>query len=246
VAAATPTCSRAPTERHPRGAAHRQDRHCKTLLARAVASECGVNFISIKGPELLSKYVGESERMVREVFKIARLSNPCIIFFDEIEAIASTRGGGEQNVTERVISQLLTEMDGIEELRGVVVLAATNRPELLDTALLRAGRFEVRLDLPMPDEAGRRAIFEVHTRTKPLADDVDLDKLAAMTETYTGSGDRIHLPSRLDRGDPGVPQAGNDNETPRMTIAMRNFTEALDEVRSLHDRFQPTLFEAEI
>ena len=113
----------------------------KTLLAKAVANECSVNFISVKGPEMLSKWVGESERMIREVFKIARLSSPCIIFFDELEAIAGRRGGSEQNVTERVISQLLTEMDGIEELRGVVVLAATNRLDLLDTALLRAGRF---------------------------------------------------------------------------------------------------------
>lgn len=158
----------------------------KTLLAKAVANECGVNFISVKGPELLSKWVGESERLVREVFKIARLSSPCIVFFDEIEAIAGRRAA-EQTVSERVVSQLLTEMDGIEELRGVVVLAATSRPDLLDPALLRAGRLEVQLELPLPDEAARRAIFAVHTRSKPLAEDVDLDELAKATEGYTGA-----------------------------------------------------------
>jgi transitional endoplasmic reticulum ATPase len=160
----------------------------KTLLAKAVANECGVNFISIKGPEMLSKWVGESERTIREIFKIARLSNPCIIFFDELEAIAGARGGGESNnVSERVISQLLSEMDGIEELRGVVVMAATNRPDMLDTSLLRAGRFEVRLDLPEPDRDARRVILGVHTRSKPLADDVDLDKMADDTEGFVGS-----------------------------------------------------------
>jgi transitional endoplasmic reticulum ATPase len=137
---------------------------------------------------MLSKWVGESERTIREVFKIARLSSPCIVFFDELEAIAGIRGGGENNnVSERVISQLLSEMDGIEELRGVVVMAATNRPDLLDTALLRAGRFEIRLELPEPDRDDRKVIFEVHTRTKPLAGDVDLGKLADETDGFVGS-----------------------------------------------------------
>jgi transitional endoplasmic reticulum ATPase len=159
----------------------------KTLLAKAVANECHVNFIAIKGPELLSKWVGESERTVREVFKLARLSSPCIVFFDEIEAIASRRSGSDAGVNERVISQLLAEMDGIEELRGVVVLAATNRPDLLDTALLRAGRFELRLDLPLPDEAARLAILEVHAKDKPLAGDVDLSAIAAASEGLNGA-----------------------------------------------------------
>jgi transitional endoplasmic reticulum ATPase len=160
----------------------------KTLLAKAVANECHVNFIAIKGPELLSKWVGESERTVREVFKLARLSSPCIVFFDEIEAIAGRRGGGiDASVTERVISQLLAEMDGIEELRGVVVLAATNRPDLLDPALLRAGRFELRLDLPLPDEAARLAILKVHVSDKPVADDVDLAAIAAASEGMSGA-----------------------------------------------------------
>ncbi len=160
----------------------------KTLLAKAVATESGVNFISVKGPELLSKWVGESERMVREVFKKAKLASPCIIFFDEIEAMAPRRGsGGDSHVTDRFMSQLLTELDGIEELKGVVVLAATNRPDLLDPALLRTGRLEIRHELPVPDEEARLVIFRIHTRNKPLADDVDLIGLARKATGLVGS-----------------------------------------------------------
>jgi len=160
----------------------------KTLLAKAVASESGVNFISVKGPALLSKWVGESERGIREVFKKAKQASPCIIFFDEIDAIAPTRGASaDSHVTERVISQLLTELDGIEELKGVVVLAASNRPDIIDPALLRAGRFDFQLELPIPDEKTRLEIFEVHTRDKPLASDVDLGSLAKLTEGMVGS-----------------------------------------------------------
>jgi transitional endoplasmic reticulum ATPase len=208
----------------------------KTLLAKAVASECGVNFISVKGPELLSKYIGESERMVREVFKIARLSNPCIVFFDEIEAIAGSRGGGEQNVTERVISQLLTEMDGIEELRGVVVLAATNRPDLLDAALLRAGRFEVRLDLPVPDVTGRRAIFAIHTENKPLNPDVDLERLARATEGFVGSDIEAVCRRASMEAIREFLEAHQGEEEPDLTtmsITMADFEGALEGVRAL-------------
>jgi len=160
----------------------------KTLLAKAVASESGVNFISVKGPALLSKWVGESERGIREVFKKAKQASPCIIFFDEIDAIAPTRGASaDSHVTERVISQLLTELDGIEELKGVVVLAASNRPDIIDPALLRAGRFDFQLELPIPDEKTRLEIFKVHTRGKPLADDVDVESLAKATEGLVGS-----------------------------------------------------------
>jgi transitional endoplasmic reticulum ATPase len=160
----------------------------KTLLAKAVASESGVNFISVKGPALLSKWVGESERGIREVFRKAKQASPCIIFFDEIDAIAPVRGASaDSHVTERVISQFLTELDGIEELKGVVVLAATNRPDIIDPALLRAGRFDLQLELPIPDEEMRLDIFKVHTRGKPLADDVDLDSLAKVTEGMVGS-----------------------------------------------------------
>jgi len=160
----------------------------KTLLAKAVASESGVNFISVKGPALLSKWVGESERGIREVFKKAKQASPCIIFFDEIDAIAPTRGASaDSHVTERVISQLLTELDGIEELKGVVVLAASNRPDIIDPALLRAGRFDFQLELPVPDKKARLEIFKVHTRGKPLADDVGLESLAKVTEGMVGS-----------------------------------------------------------
>jgi transitional endoplasmic reticulum ATPase len=161
----------------------------KTLLAKAAAHESGVNFISVKGPELLSKWVGESEKGVREVFKKARQAAPCIVFLDEIDALAPRRGGGggEGHVSERVVSQLLTELDGIEELRGVMTLAATNRSDILDPALLRPGRFDIQIEIPAPDRATRRAILEVHTRHRPLADDADLDALAAETEGLVGA-----------------------------------------------------------
>jgi len=159
----------------------------KTLLAKAIASQSQVNFISVKGPELLSKWVGESEKGIREVFKKARQASPCIIFFDEIDAIAPVRGGGDAHVIERVISQLLTEMDGIEELKGVVVLAATNRPDIIDPALLRAGRFDLHLEVPLPDEKARLEILRIHTSGKPLADDIDLKALARATQGLAGS-----------------------------------------------------------
>lgn len=160
----------------------------KTLLAKAVAHECGVNFISVKGPALLSKCVSGPESGIREIFKKAKQSSPCIIFFDELDAIAQPRGvSGDSRVTERIISQLLTELDGIEELKGVVVLAASNRPDIIDPALLRAGRFDLQLELPIPDEKMRLEIFKIHTRGKPLAADVDLDSLAEATKGMVGS-----------------------------------------------------------
>jgi transitional endoplasmic reticulum ATPase len=161
----------------------------KTLLAKAVANEADSNFISIKGPELLNKYVGESEKGVREVFEKARANAPTVIFFDEIDSIAGERGqrSGDSGVGERVVSQLLTELDGIEQLEDVVVIATTNRPDLIDSALLRPGRLDRHVHVPVPDEEARRKIFEVHTRDKPLADNVDLDDLAARTEGYVGA-----------------------------------------------------------
>ena len=161
----------------------------KTLLAKAVATESEANFISIKGPELLSKWVGESERAVREVFRKARQAAPSIIFFDEIDSIAPIRGGGygDSHVTERVISQLLTEMDGLEELRGVVVIAATNRPDIIDPALLRPGRFDKLLYVPPPDHEARKEILKIHLRKKPLAEDVNIEEIAKRTEGYTGA-----------------------------------------------------------
>jgi transitional endoplasmic reticulum ATPase len=161
----------------------------KTLLAKAIAGETGVNFIHVAGPELLDRYVGESEKSVREVFERARQSAPAIVFFDEIDAIASTRdgGGSDSGVGERVVSQLLTELDRLSENPNLVVLAATNRREALDSALRRPGRLEEPVEVPAPAEAGRRKIFEVHTWDKPLADDVDLDELAGRTANYTGA-----------------------------------------------------------
>lgn len=160
----------------------------KTLLAKAVARESEANFISVKGPELLTKWVGESERGVREVFRKAKQASPCIVFFDELDALAPRRGAGsDSHVTERVVSQLLAEMDGIEELKGVVVLAATNRLDIVDPALLRPGRFEVLMELPVPDREARLAIFRVHTQGKPLAPDVDLAELAERTEGLVGA-----------------------------------------------------------
>lgn len=161
----------------------------KTLLAKAAANESGVNFISVKGPSLISKYVGESERGIREVFKKAKQASPTILFFDEIDSLVPQRGSSstDAHVTERVISQFLTEMDGIEELKGVVVLAATNRLDLIDPALLRSGRFDILLELPVPDEKTREEIFRIHTKNKPLAEDIDLKKLAKETEGKVGS-----------------------------------------------------------
>jgi len=161
----------------------------KTLLAKAVANESGVNFISVKGPELMSKFVGESEKGVRETFKRAKQTAPCIIFFDEIDALAPRRGTGitDSHVSERVISQLLTEMDGLEELRGVIILAATNRTDLIDPALLRAGRFDQILYVPPPDQEARLEIFKIHTKKNPLVKNVSLQKLAAETDGYMGS-----------------------------------------------------------
>ncbi|WP_436901245.1 CDC48 family AAA ATPase [Halovenus halobia] len=161
----------------------------KTLLAKAIANESQSNFISIKGPELLNKYVGESEKGVREVFEKARSNAPTVVFFDEIDSIAGKRGqnSGDSGVGERVVSQLLTELDGLEELEDVVVIATTNRPDLIDPALVRPGRLDRHIHVPVPDEGGRRKILEVHTRDKPLADDVDLDNLARRTDGYVGA-----------------------------------------------------------
>ncbi|MGC4117108.1 MAG: CDC48 family AAA ATPase [Myxococcales bacterium] len=161
----------------------------KTLLAKAVATESGVSFISVKGAALLSKYVGESERAVREVFHKARQAAPCIIFFDELDALAPRRSGdaGDSHVGERVVSQFLTELDGIEELEGVLALGATNRADLLDPAMLRPGRFEGIVDLPPPGEEDRAEIFAIHLRGKPLAEGVDLKALAGRTAGFTGA-----------------------------------------------------------
>ncbi len=159
----------------------------KTLIAKAVANEAEANFISVKGPELLSKWLGESEKAVRKIFKKAKQVAPCIIFFDEIDAIAGMRGLEENRAVERVVNQLLTELDGLEELEGVVVIGATNRPDIIDPALLRPGRFDRLVYVRPPDKKSRLAIFKIHTRNMPLAEDVDLEELADMTEGYVGA-----------------------------------------------------------
>ena len=161
----------------------------KTLLAKAVANESESNFIAVKGPELLSKWVGESEKGVREIFRKARQTAPTVIFFDEIDSIASTRGGGstDSGVTQRVVNQLLTEIDGMEELQDVAVIAATNRVDILDPALVRPGRFDRHIKVDEPDEEARMEIFKVHTKNMPLAEDVDLKYLAKNSTGYSGA-----------------------------------------------------------
>ena len=160
----------------------------KTLLAKAVANESDANFISVKGPELLSKWVGDSEKGIREVFRKARQTAPTVIFFDEIDSIASTRGlNSDSGVTQRVVNQLLTEMDGMEELHDISVIAATNRVDIIDPALLRPGRFDRHVEVGLPDLESRIAIFKVHTKDIPLASDVDIEQLAKKTEGYVGA-----------------------------------------------------------
>jgi transitional endoplasmic reticulum ATPase len=160
----------------------------KTLLAKASATESGANFIAVNGPEILSKWVGESERAIREIFRRARMVAPAIIFLDEIDSIAPARGSRvDSGVTDRIVNQLLTEMDGIKPLRSVVLIAATNRPDLLDPALLRPGRFDRIIKVPPPDRKARLEILKIHTRRVPLASDVDLEKLADMTNGFTGA-----------------------------------------------------------
>jgi transitional endoplasmic reticulum ATPase len=161
----------------------------KTLLARAVATESEANFISVKGPEIFSKWVGESEKAIREIFRKARTAAPAIIFFDELDSIIPRRGAGysDSGATERVISQLLTEMDGIESLQNVVVIAATNRPDILDPAVMRPGRFDRLIDVPAPDSKALTQIFKIHARDMPLSKDVDLQEIAVKAKGYSGA-----------------------------------------------------------
>ncbi|MGH9923901.1 MAG: CDC48 family AAA ATPase [Nitrososphaeraceae archaeon] len=166
----------------------------KTMLAKAVATESEANFISIKGPELMSKWVGESEKGIRDIFRKARQASPCVIFFDEVDSIAPIRGGGEieglgggHSGSERMISQLLTEMDGMQEMHDIVVLAATNRVDMIDTALLRPGRFDKIIYIPNPDKTTRERILQIHIKGKPIKKDVDTNRIAEMTEGFSGA-----------------------------------------------------------
>jgi transitional endoplasmic reticulum ATPase len=209
----------------------------KTLLAKAVATESEANFISVKGPEFLSKWVGESEKAVRETFRKARQAAPCIIFFDEIDAIAPARGSSaDSHVTERVISQLLTELDGLEELRDVTVIAATNRPDIIDPALLRPGRFDRLIYIPPPDKEARKEIFRIHTRKKPLADDVNLDELAEKTEGYTGADIAAVCNEAVMAAIREYIEKGgkmNKEEMKKLKIHKRHFEEALKNVKPM-------------
>jgi transitional endoplasmic reticulum ATPase len=204
----------------------------KTLIAKAVASESEVNFISVKGPALLSKYVGESEKGVREVFKKAKQAAPCVVFFDEIDALAPVRTGYDTtHVSERVVSQFLTEMDGIEEMKGVVILAATNRIDMVDPALLRAGRFDTRIELPLPDMKSRLAIFEIHTRGKPLAKDVNLKNLAKLTDRLVGADiEAICRAAGMVAVREFLERHADSDDYSGFKIAARHFEQAMTEV----------------
>ncbi len=212
----------------------------KTLMAKAAANESEANFISIKGPELLSKWVGESEKGVREIFRKARQAAPCIIFFDELDAIAPTRGRsmGDSHVTERVISQLLTELDGLEILTNVVVIAATNRPDIIDPALLRPGRFDRILYVSPPDKESRLQIIKIHTKKKPLAEDVNFEDLADNTEGYTGA-DIASLSSAavmlaLREHITKYPDSKEaEKQAKDLKITMKHFEEAMKKIRPL-------------
>jgi transitional endoplasmic reticulum ATPase len=212
----------------------------KTLMAKAAANESEANFISIKGPELLSKWVGESEKGVREVFRKSRQAAPCIIFFDELDAIAPTRGGnhGDSHVTERVISQFLTEMDGLEILTNVVVIGATNRPDIIDPALLRPGRFDRILYVPPPDRESRLQILKIHTKKKPLAEDVNIEDLAEKTDGYTGAdiaslssaAVMLSLREHIQKY-PDPKEAEKHNQG--LKISMKHFEDAMKKIRPL-------------
>jgi len=200
----------------------------KTLVAKALANQSGANFIAIKGAELLSKYVGESEHAVRDVFKKAKQVAPCIIFFDEIDALAPCRRESDgTRVSERVVSQLLTEMDGIEDLREVLILAATNRADIIDPALLRAGRFDIILGFPYPEEKELYEILKIHTRRKPISKDVKLKEIAALAKGFSGAD--IEL--LCQRSSMIAIREHIKNRKKSLKITRAHFTEALQEIK---------------
>lgn len=204
----------------------------KTLLAKAAAHEVNANFLSVKGPELISKWVGESEKAVREVFKKARQAAPCILFFDEIDVIAQKRGRGSgDNVSERMLGQILTELDGIEDLRGVTVLGATNRLDMIDPALLRPGRFDVVLELGMPDAAARRVILGIHTEADLLGDDVDLDLIASATPGRQGA-ELADLCREATMNAVREVILGQRPESDKLVVSARHFQTALDNLNN--------------
>ena len=196
----------------------------KTLMAKAVANETNANFISIRGPQLLSKWVGESEKAIRQTFRKARQVSPTVIFFDELDSLAPSRGQEVgSNVSERVVNQLLTELDGLEEMENVMVIAATNRPDMIDPALIRSGRFDRLVMVGQPDEEGRREILQIHTQNIPLAADVSLRELAEITDGYVGSD--LESIAR----EAAMTALREDPETD--VVEMRHFRQAMDSVR---------------
>ncbi|AJZ76123.1 CDC48 family AAA ATPase [Candidatus Nitrosotenuis cloacae] len=219
----------------------------KTLLAKAVATESEANFVSVRGPELLSKWVGESERGIREIFRRARQASPCVVFFDEIDSIAPIRGAGaETAVTERVVSQLLTELDGMENMHGVIVLAATNRADMIDPALLRPGRFDKIIQIPMPDKDSRRQILEITAKVIPAVSDkneldyVNLDKISEMTDGMSGAdvaaiantAVSIVIHEYLDKH---PTKEELEKATTGAKVTMRHFEEAVKKVKTQKD-----------
>jgi len=214
----------------------------KTLIAKALAHESEVNFISVKGPEFLSKWVGESEKAVRETFRKARSAAPCIIFLDEIDAIAPLRGSsaGTSQVTERVISQLLTEMDGLEALNNVIIIAATNRPDIIDPALLRAGRFGRHIEVPLPDLNTREKIFEIHMKDKPVGKNITYRDLAKKMEGKTGADiGALCQEATLLAIREGIMMknfADTDKNINELKIEMRHFEEATKSVEKESNR----------
>jgi transitional endoplasmic reticulum ATPase len=196
----------------------------KTLMAKAVANETNANFISVRGPQLLSKWVGESEKAIRQTFRKARQVSPCIIFFDELDSLAPSRGQEMgSNVSERVVNQLLTELDGLEEMGDVMVIGATNRPDMIDPALIRSGRFDRLVMIGEPSAEGREQILRIHTRDSPLAPDVSLREVAEMTEGYVGSDlESIGREAAIE-----ALREDDDAED----IEMRHFRKAMESVR---------------
>jgi transitional endoplasmic reticulum ATPase len=205
----------------------------KTLIAKAVAKMTESNFISVKGPELLSKWVGESEKGVREIFRKARQAAPCIVFLDELDAIIPRRGSGssDSHVTENVVSQILTEIDGLEELHNVLIIGATNRLDIIDPAFLRPGRFDRIIEVPMPDTKGRENIFKIHTRKKPLAKDVEFAKLVRLTDGFSGA-EIVGVANRAAMSALKRYVNGTSQSVKEIQITQKDFEEAITKVRS--------------
>jgi transitional endoplasmic reticulum ATPase len=212
----------------------------KTLLAKAVANESEANFISIKGPEFLSKWVGESEKAVRETFRKAKAASPSVIFLDEIDAVVPARGlGSDSHVTERVVSQILTELDGLEELNNVVVIAATNRPDIIDPALLRPGRFDKIIEVPPPDEEARMSIFEIHLDGKPVSKDVSLKALAKETEGFSGADISAVVNEATSFA---IREYVDEEESDLENVSLmeKHFIAALDKLKTAREKFPST------